>query len=60
VVESSADGQAWKTLADHREAGLAGSPVVIETPATVRSLRIGFPAGENPGPRPAIFEWTVE
>jgi beta-xylosidase len=60
VVESSADGQVWKTLADHREVGLTGSPVVIEAPAKARFLRIGFPAGVNPSPRPAIFEWTVK
>jgi beta-xylosidase len=59
LVESSSDGQHWKTLADHRESGLAGSPVAIDSSAVARFLRIKFPTIEKDA-QPGIFEWIVE
>ena len=56
LLESSTDGQHWKILADHRSAGLSGSPVVINSATAARFLKISFPTNENDTP-PGIFEW---
>lgn len=58
VIEHSADGKDWKTLVDHRQDGLAGSPVVIGQTTKARFLRVRFPAVES-GKEPGIFEWAV-
>jgi arabinoxylan arabinofuranohydrolase len=58
LAEASPDGHQWMTLADHRAGGLCGSPVVIDSPAEARFLRLSFPAlGQNT--RPGIFEWQA-
>lgn len=58
LIESSADGEQWNPLADHLEAGLTGSPVVIDSPVETRFLKISFPVIDSNHP-PGIFEWNA-
>ncbi|MBI2513907.1 MAG: family 43 glycosylhydrolase [Opitutae bacterium] len=44
ALEVSADGERWQTLADHRAAGLRGSPLVLSVARECRYLRLTFPA----------------
>ncbi|MEY3896936.1 MAG: hypothetical protein RLZZ214_2457 [Verrucomicrobiota bacterium] len=59
LAEVSTDGRDWKTLADHRGAGLSGSPVMLDSSTLARFLRITFPAIEK-DTQPGVFEWVVE
>ncbi len=58
IIEISPDSKTWQTLADHRESGVSGSPVVIDFPAQTRFLRISFPALDK-NTHPGIFEWIA-
>ncbi|HYP16229.1 MAG TPA: family 43 glycosylhydrolase [Opitutus sp.] len=57
-VACSLDGQVWTTLADHREAGLSGSPVIVNAPAEARFLRVAFALDTAPADA-SVFEWSV-
>lgn len=58
TLEGSLDGQQWSPIADHARAPLGGSPVVIESSARARYLRLVFAAHPDAA-RPALFEWRV-
>lgn len=59
AVESSPDGQTWRTLVDHRAAGVAGSPLLLDAPRVdARYLRLVFTGVEKDSP-PSVFEWSV-
>ena len=58
-VETSADGQQWKLLADHVAKPASGSPVIIDAPAKARFLRMVFPAIQKAS-EPGLFEWIVK
>ena len=58
MLEASVDGKAWTTLADHREQGLSGSPLVIATPANCRYLKLTFPPVAK-DETTAVIEWAV-
>jgi len=55
-LESSVDGHAWRTLADRRDSGVSGSPVVVAAPVTARYLRLDFDP-ERTGGAASVFEW---
>jgi hypothetical protein len=59
LVQSSADGTSWTTIADHSAKAATGSPVIIASPAKKRLLRLVFPAGKNDSTPPAVLEWVV-
>lgn len=58
VIEHSLDEAEWTVLADHRQEGLRGSPVVLDAHAETRFLRLRF-ADIDPQEPPAVFEWRV-
>jgi arabinoxylan arabinofuranohydrolase len=58
MVESSPDGNQWTTLADHRDKGVTGSPVIVAAPVEARFLRLVFPAIQQ-GEEPGLFEWIA-
>ena len=58
TVQASDDAAAWRILADHAREPAAGSPVVIDTPAAARYLRLLFPQDVKGGDV-SIFEWEV-
>lgn len=59
ALEASADGKAWRTMADHRrDAGVTGSPVVFEFAAAARFLRLDFDPDRS-GDSASVFEWSV-
>ena len=57
-IETSADGETWKTLADHTAEPVKGSPIVIEVRADARYLRLVFPENVR-GSDISLFEWSV-
>lgn len=58
TLETSPDGQTWRTVADHREKGLAGSPIQLDHAAECRYLRLAFPQDVK-GETISLFEWQV-
>lgn len=57
-LESSEDGKTWTPLANHTISIATGSPIVIDTPAKARHLRLAFPApSENTNT--SIIGWTA-
>ncbi len=59
TVQASQDGSIWSTLADYSVTPAIGSPVVINSRATARFLRLVFPASQEERATPAVFEWSV-
>jgi arabinoxylan arabinofuranohydrolase len=75
LLETSLDGRTWKVMADYRDAGIAGSPVVVKTPAAHAAGTASAPIlitppiearylrlvfpDNTPDPTPSLFEWTV-
>ncbi len=57
-VEASDDGASWRTVADHSETAVSGSPVVLDRKVTARFLRLAFPA-ETKGKEVSVFEWVA-
>jgi beta-xylosidase len=56
LLEQSDDGAHWVPLRDCRDAGLSGSPVLLEQPGRARYLRLTFPSAD---PHASLFEWIV-
>jgi len=57
-LETSRDGQTWRTVADYRSKPIARSPVMIHHDETARYLRLVFPntvQGRDIG----LWEWAV-
>jgi beta-xylosidase len=57
LLRASDDGVNWRTLAEHMNAPMRGSPVVIEQAARARYLRLVFKKSANT--QPSLFEWAV-
>jgi len=55
VMESSADGLAWRMVADFRDPPALGSPILVEQAERARYLRLVFPEGSEA----SLFTWTV-
>lgn len=58
IVEASLDGEAWTTLREIEPASPAGSPLLVETSARARFLRLRFPHDARSA-APGVFEWSV-
>jgi hypothetical protein len=58
TFEISDDAIQWRTLADFNDKPATGSPVVIQSEATARYLRLSFSAHIS-GSEISIFEWAV-
>ena len=58
LLEYSADGKSWTTLADHRVNGISGSPQIIKASAECRYLRLTFPPAAK-DETTAVIEWAV-
>lgn len=59
TVDVSDDGQAWRTLEDRTGEPAAGSPVLVERPATARFVRLVFPSRGKES-EVAVIEWEVQ
>jgi beta-xylosidase len=55
AIESSLDGENWKTVSDHTRDGVSGSPVMIEINSVCKYIRISFVKwdGEH---KPSVWE----
>jgi hypothetical protein len=58
VVQASGDGADWQTVADYREGGVTGSPVVIDASITARYVRIDFEVKQSDA-ESGIVEWEI-
>ena len=58
TAEVSDDGRAWRRLDDRTREPAAGSPVVIDRPATARFLRLAFPP-QDKDVAVSVIEWEV-
>ncbi len=58
ALETSSDGKNWSMLADHRTAGVSGSPQIVSATAECRYLRLSFQDTAG-GEAPAVVEWAV-
>jgi beta-xylosidase len=59
TVQASEDGATWKTLEDYSTSPAIGSPVVIQSRASARFMRLVFPASRKEWTAPSVFEWSV-
>jgi len=55
ILESSLDGSTWKTVADHTQSAISGSPIRIERKLHARYLRITYPSSVK-GTDISLFE----
>lgn len=58
AVQASDDGVRWQTVADFRERGVTGSPVVMDASFTARYVRIDF-AVKPPDAESGVVEWEI-
>lgn len=58
ICESSVDGLVWKVAAEHTRRPATGSPVVLNTVAQARYIRLRFERAADV--EPSLVEWIVE
>ena len=59
LLQSSTDGQAWTTVADHTAKPVSGSPIIFDSTIRTRFLRVLFPGVASDESAPAVMDWAV-